>query len=88
MEGNKAAIQNPADGRNFNNASYEFLFVLDTCEHLKTASLVQNCKTEAESQAILESMYVTTRIQTEFFNPKNFLRNGWNMNSHFTSNEI
>ena len=62
--------------------------MLDTCDHLKAASGVQDCKTEAESQAILESMYVTTRIQTEFFNPKNFLRNGWTMNSHFTSNEI
>jgi hypothetical protein len=55
-------IQNAADGRNFNNASYEFLFVLDTCEHLKTQTGMQNCKPEADSQAVLESMYVTTRI--------------------------
>ena len=55
-------IQTPADGRNYNNGSYEFLFVIETCDHLKSQTNVTNCKTDAESQAILESMYVTTRI--------------------------
>ena len=62
MEDKKTMLQNPADGRNFNNASYEFLFVLETCEKLKGQTEIKNCKTEAESQEILESVYVTTRI--------------------------
>lgn len=33
-------------------------------------------------------MYVDTKIQSEFWNSKNFLRSGWTMNSQFASNSI
>jgi len=57
--------------------------VIDTCAELATATKNTNCKTEAESQAALQFMYVDTKIQTNFWNSKNFLRNGKEMNSEF-----
>ena len=33
-------------------------------------------------------MYVETKIQTLFWNTKNFLRNGKTMNSQFVANEV
>ena len=38
--------------------------------------------------AALNSMMLTTKIQTEFWNSKNFLRNGWEMNAQWTQNEV
>ena len=73
---------------NFEEKSYDFFFVLDTCEHLAQMTGRKDCKTEDESQAVLEQMYVDTKIQTEFWNSKNFLRSGWQMNSQFVSNTI
>lgn len=57
--------------------------MIDTCAELATATKNTNCKTEAESQAALQFMYVDTKIQTNFWNSKNFLRNGKEMNSEF-----
>jgi len=33
-------------------------------------------------------MYVETKIQSNYWNTKNFLRNGKEMNSQFVTNEI
>ena len=80
-------LQNPSEA-NFNGDESDFFFVIDTCASLATATNAQNCKTEEESQAVLENMYVETKIQSNFWNSKNFLRNGEEMNAQFVSNEI
>jgi len=72
-------VQNPST-YNPNNSSYDFIFVIDTCDNLKDLT-GSDCKTEAESQDVLNEVKVSTRIQTQFWNTKNFLRNGWEMNS-------
>lgn len=82
MRGSKVKIQNFSPA-NSGNSSSDFFFVLDTCAHLAEMTNRTDCKTEAESQAVLESIYVRTKIHTEFWNTKNFLRNGWQMNSEF-----
>ena len=55
---------------------------------LKDATSVTDCKDETESLDILEDMYVEITIQTNFWNSKNFLRNGKEMNSQFVHNEV
>jgi len=87
MRGQNSLVQNYSP-QNFEEKSYDFFFVLDTCEHLAQMTGRTDCKTEAESQAVLEQMYVDTKIQTEFWNTPNFLRSGWQMNSQFESNTI
>ena len=62
--------------------------MLDTCEHLSGVTKKTDCKTEAESQAVLQEMYVQTKIQTEFWNSKAFLRNGKQMESSFVTSEV
>ena len=47
-----------------------------------------DCKSEAEGQAALETVYVDTKIQTEYWNTKNFLRSAKSMNSAFTSASV
>ena len=71
---------------NTDSESYDLFFVLDTCNNIKGATNQDDssCKTEDESQAIIEKMYIDTKIQTNFWNSKNFLRNAKNMNSEFT----
>lgn len=87
MKNAKTFIQNPSSA-NFNNTWSDFFFVIDTCEHLKPITKRTDCKTEAESQAILETIYAVTKIQTAFWNTKNYLRNGKELNSEFATNEV
>ena len=47
---------------NYQNQSQDFFFVIDTCASLKNATGASNCKSEEESQAVLEDMYVETKI--------------------------
>ena len=69
---------------NYLNSTSDFYFVVDTCAHLANLTGVTDCKSESESQAVLEKMYVYTKIVTQFWNSKNFLRNGHEMNTEFT----
>jgi hypothetical protein len=74
-------IQNPSDA-NPGGESSDFVFVLDTCDNLKNITDA-TCKSETESEAALNSMIVSTRVHTQFWNTKNFLRNGWEMNAQW-----
>ncbi len=47
-----------------------------------------DCQSETDSQNVLEGLYVDTKIQTEYWNVKNFLRSAWSMNSAFTSSSV
>ena len=62
--------------------------MIDTCEHLSPITGKTDCKTEAESQAVLESMFASTKIQTAFWNTKNYLRNGMELNAEFAANDV
>lgn len=87
QDGRKAVVQNPSS-TNFDNSWSDFFFVIDTCEHLSPITKRTDCKTEAESQQVLESIYASTKIQTAFWNTKNYLRNGKALNSEFATNEV
>ena len=80
-------LQNPS-AANYNGDHSDYFFVIDTCESLETATAQTDCKPEQESLDILEDMYVEITIQTNFWNSKNFLRNGKEMNSQFVHNEV
>jgi hypothetical protein len=88
MRNDTVMIQNPSPANADNGTNYDFFFVLDSCNHLAVMTGRKDCKTEQESQDVLETMYVMTEIQTQFWNSNNFLRNGWEMNSQWVSNEI
>lgn len=88
MRGEKVIIQNEAAANPNNGTWYDFFFVLDTCKNLQQMTGFKECKSEDESQAVLETMYVDTKIQTEYWNVKNFLRSAWSMNSAFTSASV
>ena len=79
-------IQNPSDA-NKGGESSDFVFVLDTCDNLKNITDA-DCESETKSEAALNTMTVSTKIQTQQWNTKNFLRNGREMNSQWQSNEI
>lgn len=81
--GTSVKLQNYSPS-NYQNSTADFYFVLDTCEHLAKLTGKTDCVSEAESQAALEKMYVDTKIATQFWNSKNFLRNGHEMNTEFT----
>lgn len=85
--GTEIKLQNYSPS-NYLKSSADFFFILDTCDHLKGLTGKTDCKTEAESQAVLEDMYVDTKIGTMFFNPKNYLRNGHVMNAEFTVGRV
>lgn len=87
MANSTVKLQNPS-AANFDDAWSDFFFVLDTCEHLSPITKRTDCKSEAESQAVLESVYATTKIQTAFWNTKNYLRNGKELNSEFETTEV
>jgi hypothetical protein len=66
MESNKKGhksfvIQNHSPN-NTNGDSYDTFFIMDTCAHLANLTGVTDCKTQKESEAILEQMYVDTKI--------------------------
>ena len=73
---------------NTNGDSYDQIFVLDTCAHLDDYTKVEGCMTEEQSQGVLENMYVDFKVQTNFWNSKNFLRNGKEMNSQFVGGSV
>ena len=56
-------IQNPSDA-NKDGESSDFVFVLDTCDNLKNIT-DQKCVDEAESEKALNTMTVSTKIQTQ-----------------------
>lgn len=68
---------------NFNGASSDFFFVVDTCSNFANITKRTDCKSEAESQNVIDSMYVLTKIQTQFWNTKSYLRNGLHMESQW-----
>jgi hypothetical protein len=70
--------------------SRDFVFVIDTCKNLekKDADEADLCDSEDVSQESLNTMLVKTKIHTQFWNTKNFLRNGWEMNPQWQDNEI
>ena len=72
-------IQNPSS-YNPNNATSDFIFVIDSCYNLQNIT-GETCKGDGEAEKVLDNVIVSTRIQTELWNSKNFLRNGWEMNS-------
>ena len=57
----KITLQNPSEA-NYNKDHSDFFFVIDTCASLTGATGATNCKTEEESQAVLENMYVEIKI--------------------------
>ena len=71
---------------NSNGSSADFFFIVETCANVAAFTGRTDCKTEAESQAVIDSMYVQTKIQTQFWNVKNFVRNAQTMNSQWTTN--
>ena len=79
-------IQNPST-YNAGNATSDFVFVIDSCENLQDFTDA-DCKGDTETIGMLNDLIVSTRIQTQFWNTKNFLRNGWEMNSQWQSNEV
>ena len=79
-------IQN-ASPANPNGDSYDFFFVLDTCEHMQKLT-GEKCASESDSQDDMDFVYVDTKIQTQFWNTKNFLRSGFHMNPQFVSAEV
>ena len=86
--GDKTTILQNYSPANANGDYYDFFFVIDTCERLQSMTGFKTCKSETESQAVLESLYVDTQIQTMYWNVKNFMRNAHNMNSEFTRHSV
>ena len=87
-QGNSTVKVQNFDDNNKDESSFEYFFVLDSCEHLKNVTGFTDCKPHDEAVAALDTVYVKTKIQTEQWNSKNFLRNGWQMNSVFTNNVV
>ena len=82
-------LQNPSEQNpDGSQGGSDFFFVLDTCSHLSKMTGFTDCKTEEESQSVLEQVYVTTRIHTQFWNSKDFIRSGKQMNSQFMTSEV
>ena len=79
-------IQNPST-YNAENATSDFVFVIDSCENLQDFTDA-DCKGDNETIGMLNDVIVSTRIQTRFWNTKNFLRNGWEMNVQWRERDI
>ena len=79
-------IQNPSS-YNSGESSSDFMFQIQICDDAKDIT-GETCKSKNESAKVIDSVVVSTRVQTEFWNTKNFLRNGWEMNSQWTSSEV
>ena len=62
---------------------YDFFFVLDFCEHFATYTGRTDCKTFNESMEVINDIKIEAKISHEFFNVKNFVMNGYTMNSEF-----
>lgn len=87
----KVTLQNPSEA-NYNKDTSDFFFVVDTCSNLQSATKATDCKDSGMDanalKTLINNMYVDVKIQTNFWNSKNFLRNGEEMNSQFVTNEI
>ena len=63
-----------------------YYFAVDTCAHMKEITggkLTTECKTEEESLAIIDTVFIQNKISTQFFSPLTFHRNDYRMNSEF-----
>ena len=63
-----------------------YYFAVDTCEHMKSVTgntLKTECKTQEQSIAIIDKVYIQNKISTQFFSPVTYLLNDNKMNSEF-----
>lgn len=79
------SLQNESPA-NLNGSYSDFFFIVDTCSNFANITKRTDCKSEQESQAMIDNMYVSTKIQTQYWNTKVFLRNGWHMESQWQTN--
>ena len=57
--------------------------MLDFCEHFALYTGRTDCKSYNESLAVMNEIKIESKISHEFFNVKNYIMNGYEMNSEF-----
>ena len=76
----------PNDGMKLSNdvkESYQWFFIVNTCDSLSKYTMKTDCYSEQSSMDILSDFLISTKISNEFFSTKTFIENGSLMNSVF-----
>lgn len=76
-----ARLDNDVLGR---GRQYNWYFIVNTCDNLKSVTKRSTCKTPAESAALVNDITISTKVSTQFFSAKTYINNGYRKNSVFS----
>ena len=62
---------------------YNFYFILDTCEALKSQTGATNCKPDSEVKPLMNEFIITTKTGSKFFSEKSYIANNYQARSQF-----
>jgi len=69
-------------------ADETWFFVIDSCEHFQNITNNTDCKTQAETDAILSNLVIETKILTQFFSPVTYGENDSKMSMDLDTQRI
>ena len=69
-------------------ADETWFFVIDSCEHFQPMTNFTDCKTQAETDAILSSLVIETKLLTQFFSPVTYNENDSKMSMDIQQHRI
>ena len=69
-------------------ADQSFFFVIDSCEHFQNITKQTDCKTQAETDAVISQMIVELKIITEFFSVQTYLGNDYKMSPEISRHRL